>query len=114
MVAATKAITYTKAIEEDLYITYGENPTPETVKLLAEKHNKPERSIISKLSAMGIYRKKVYLSKGGAKPVRKEDLITNISELLEIDPTLLESLEKVTKYALVIIEQRVKAILELE
>ena len=67
----------------------------------------PERSIIAKLSALGIYKKKEYLTKRGEVPVKKEEYIARIGKLLDIDLDLLESLEKVTKTALVLIERQV-------
>lgn len=100
-------VNYTKEIEEDMYITYGENKSQETVEALAKKYDKPIRSIISKLSAMGIYQKKRYVSKNGQVPVTKEVYIERISNLLDIDRDLLESLEKVTKYALVKMDERI-------
>lgn len=102
---------YTKEIEEDIYIEYKLNPTAETVEKLALKHSKKVRSIISKLSAMGIYQKKKYISKN-KDSLTKEEYIASLAEMLKIDPDLLESMEKVTKYALVILEQRVKALKE--
>ncbi len=67
----------------------------------------PERSIIAKLSAIGIYKKKEYLNKRGETPIKKEEYIARIGKLLDIDLDLLESLEKVTKTALVLIERQV-------
>lgn len=101
---------YNKEIEEDMYLEYKLNPCQETVEMLALKYDKRIRSIISKLSAMGIYQKKKYVAKNNV--LTKEQYIASLAELLKIDPDLLESLGKVTKYALVIIEQRVKALKE--
>lgn len=103
-------VNYTKEIEEDMWIAYKENPTQETVEKLAIKYDKPTRSIISKLSAMGIYQKKRYVSKNGEPPITKEVYIERISNLLDIDIDLLESLEKVTKYALVKMDERIAAL----
>jgi len=67
----------------------------------------PERSIIAKLSALGVYKKKEYLTKRGEPPVKKEEYIARIGKLLDIDLDLLESLEKVTKTALTLIERQI-------
>lgn len=101
-------MSYTDEELKQIVKRYTESPNLETVAILANEFNKPERSIISKLSAMGIYKKKVYVSKTGESPVKKEAYIERISNLLDIDIDLLESLEKVTKYALVLMEKRIE------
>lgn len=103
---------YTKEIEEDMYIEYKLNPTKETVDALALKYDKKTRSIISKLSAMGIYQKKKYEPKNNL--ASKEEYIERIGKLLDIDVDLLGSLEKVTKYALVAIERQIQILKENE
>lgn len=101
---------YTPEIEASIIKEYLEKPDLETVAVLAKKYDKPERSIISKLSAIGVYKKKVYVSKSGETPIKKEVYIERISKLLDIDRALLESLEKVTKYALVLIDKKISDI----
>lgn len=91
---------------------YSAKPDLDTVSSLAEELDKPIRSIISKLSALGIYKKKVYVSKTGELPVKKEIYIERISKLLDIDIALLESLEKVTKYALVLLDKKISILAE--
>ena len=63
----------------------------------------PERSIIAKLSTLGVYEKKKYLTKQGEPPVRKSEYIEKIAKVLEVDVEMLESLEKVTKNVLILI-----------
>ena len=60
----------------------------------------PERSIIAKLSSLGVYNKKPYLNKRGEPPVKKSEQITRLAELLSVDCEQLESLEKVNKTVL--------------
>jgi hypothetical protein len=67
---------------------------------LALQFGVPERSIIAKLSSLGVYRKKVYHNKNGELPVKKEVYIQQIADLLHQDPELCESLEKVNKRVL--------------
>lgn len=74
----------------------------------------PERSIIAKLSNLGVYKKKEYLTKRGEVPVKKEQYIERIGKLLDIDLDLLESLEKVTKTALTLMEKRIAALKEVD
>lgn len=63
----------------------------------------PERSIIAKLSSLGIYQKKQYLTKRGEIPVRKSEYIEKIAKILEIDVESLESMEKLNKSVLVLL-----------
>lgn len=91
---------------------YLANPCLDTVSILAKEFDKPERSIISKLSALGVYKKKTYVSKTGEPPIKKEEYINRISALLDIDAQLLESLEKCTKYALSLMQQQIELLKE--
>lgn len=71
-----------------------------TVEDIAEKLEVPPRSVIAKLSSIGVYIKKTYVNKRGEAPVKKETLIEKIAELLDQDILLLESLEKCNKSVL--------------
>ena len=64
---------------------------------LASQFGTTERSIIAKLSSMGLYKKKAYVGKTGEPPVKKEFYVEKLAELLEIDIDLAESLGKVNK-----------------
>jgi uncharacterized protein (DUF2344 family) len=66
----------------------------------------PTRSIIAKLSSLGVYKKKEYLTKRGEVPVKKEEYIERIAKLLDVNAEMLESLEKVTKSVLALIATR--------
>ncbi len=72
---------------------------------LAQQLEVPERSIIAKLSSLGVYTKKSYLNKRGEVPVKKSQHIERIATLLDTNLELLESLEKVNKTVLVMIER---------
>ena len=76
-------------------------PVAEIAKLLGV----PERSIIAKLSSLGIYRKKEYLTKRGLIPVKKEEYIERIAKLLDVNSDVLESLDKVNNSVLQLLEQ---------
>jgi transposase-like protein len=71
---------------------------------LALEFDVPERSIIAKLSSLGVYKKKEYLNKQGEPPVKKEIYIERIAQLLKVNVELLESLEKVNKNVLKLLE----------
>lgn len=72
-------------------------------KQIAEELAVPERSVIAKLSSLGVYHKKTYVNKRGEAPVKKEEYIEQIATLLEVNLELLESLEKANKSVLVMI-----------
>jgi hypothetical protein len=80
-----------------------------TVYALAEELEVPERSIIAKLSSLGVYQKKQYLNKRGEVPTKKSVHIERIAELLQVNLELLESLEKVNKQVLIMIEQNLES-----
>ena len=73
---------------------------------LAQELEVPERSIIAKLSSLGVYQKKSYVNKRGEVPVKKSEHIERIATLLDCDLELLESLEKVNKVVLKLIEKK--------
>ena len=95
------AIKYTKEITDRLIEQYKQQvPVPE----LAKQLEVPERSVIAKLSSLGVYQKKTYLNKRGEVPIKKSEHIERIAELLDVDSEMLESLEKVNKGVLKLIE----------
>ena len=72
-----------------------------TVELLATSFSVPERSIIAKLSSLGLYVRKEYRNKRGEVPVRKEEYLEIIADSLGVSPDKLESLEKAKKSELI-------------
>lgn len=76
---------------------------------LAEKFSVPERSVIAKLSSLGVYQRKSYLNKQGKPPEKKEVLIERIAQLLDVNLELLESLEKANKNVLLLLERALKS-----
>ena len=76
------------------------------VSTIAQQLDLPERSVIAKLSSLGVYQKKTYVNKRGEVPVKKSEHIERIALLLDCDLELLESLEKVNKVVLKLIETR--------
>lgn len=76
-----------------------------TVLEIANQFGVPERSVIAKLSSLGVYQKKSYLNKRGEAPVKKEVYLEKIAEQLDCDLEVLESLEKCNKNVLKMILQ---------
>jgi hypothetical protein len=79
---------------------------------IAQDLDVPERSVIAKLSSLGVYQKKSYLNKRGEVPVKKSEHIERIATLLDTNLELLESLEKVNKTVLVMIERALSTKIE--
>jgi hypothetical protein len=72
---------------------------------ISEQFNVPERSVIAKLSSLGVYQRKEYKNKRGETPVKKEEYIERIAKLMMVNLDLLESLEKANKNVLALIEK---------
>ena len=98
-------MTYTKEICDRLVADYLAGVPVDD---LAAQLQVPQRSIIAKLSSLGCYQKKTYTNKRGEVPVKKSEHIERISVLLDCDLELLESLEKVNKLVLKLIEQKLQ------
>jgi CMP-2-keto-3-deoxyoctulosonic acid synthetase len=98
---------YTKEILDQIVEKYNAGVP---ITSLQEEFGFSQRSLIAKLSSMGVYKKKEYVNKRGETPVRKEEIIEKLAKLLEIDSQLLESMEKVTKTALILIERKIEVL----
>ncbi len=94
---------YTKEITDKLITDYKAGVPVATI---AAALDVPERSVIAKLSSLGVYVKKSYVNKRGEVPVKKSEHIERIAELLDVDEELLEALEKVNKTVLKLIEAK--------
>jgi Zn-dependent peptidase ImmA (M78 family) len=88
---------YTPEIEKQLIQDYKDGVP---VKELALRLGVPDRSVIAKLSSLGLYQKKVYLSKTGQVPIKKEEYIEKLAKVLNVNIDRLESLEKANKSVL--------------
>ena len=94
---------YTKEITDKIVAEYQQGAE---VKNIATTLGVPDRSIIAKLSSLGVYQKKQYLNKRGEVPVKKQEHIEQLAQLLEVPSDQLESLEKVNKNVLVLIKNK--------
>ena len=94
---------YTKEITDKLIADYKAGVPVSDISTTLDV---PERSVIAKLSSLGVYTKKSYVNKRGEVPVKKSEHIERIAELLDVDEELLESLEKVNKTVLKLIENK--------
>jgi len=94
---------YTKEITDKIVAEYQQGAE---VKNIATTLGVPDRSIIAKLSSLGVYQKKQYLNKRGEVPIKKQEHIEQLAQLLEVPSDQLESLEKVNKNVLVLIKNK--------
>jgi hypothetical protein len=92
---------YTKEEESYLLEAYiGAEDKQLVIDELANQLSKSRRSIIGKLSRLGVYEKKVYLTKRGENPITKLELVAEIAASLNIELSKLEGLEKAPKEVL--------------
>ena len=100
-IMADSAVNYTDEMVDIMTEQYEAEPTMATVEALASQFSKPKRSIISKLSNLGIYvPAKRNTTKAGAPVVRKDDLVEQIQDALGTHLSL-PSLSKATKSDLI-------------
>lgn len=97
---------YTPEVTTKLVADYQSGVSTEE---LAAQLDVPVRSIIAKLSSLGVYQKKSYLNKRGEVPVKKEEYIDRLAVLLNVSIDRLESLEKVNKNVLKLLEDALTA-----
>lgn len=79
---------------------YKENPCMNTIEVLVEQLKRSKKSIIGKLSREGVYRREVYVSKTGEKPITKMEIVSNIADAIGLEVSDLAGLEKSPKEVL--------------
>jgi hypothetical protein len=97
---------YTEKDIEYIIEEYQESPNRTTVDSLAEELSVSPRSIIGKLSKLGVYRKAPYTPKYAEKPISKEELVTDIAHQLDLDLEALSGLSSSKKPALLLLHAR--------
>jgi len=85
---------YSEAMISEITSQYNANPARATVDALAEKFDKSPRSIIAKLSALGIYQKTERVTKRREPVVKKEFFVDAVNKRLGRE---LPSVSKMTK-----------------
>lgn len=93
-VTAKSSSNYSDADIAVLTEEYQLEPTRETVDSLAEQLNKTPRSIIAKLSALGVYQKAERVTKRGEPVIMKAELVSKVQNAIGRE---LPSLSKMTK-----------------
>jgi hypothetical protein len=98
---------YTVEMEAALIAGYDPEGTQDertaSVKALAVEVGKTTRSVVAKLSRMGVYVAKEYRTKNGAKSVSKAAIVGGIAALIGVNEDTVGSLEKATKPALTVV-----------
>ena len=91
---------YTAEQTAEMLAAYKASPMPETVEKLAVQLGKTVKSVVAKLSREGIYKRKEYISKTGAAPVKKDALADELAEKFGLTESEADSLTKANKTAL--------------
>lgn len=82
-------MSYSEELTKEIVDEYAANPTRETVDTIAERIGKSPRSVIAKLAAAGVYQTPKRTTKTGEPIIKKEQLVEQIGEWLDIEvPTL--------------------------
>ena len=105
---------YDKEATEKLVAAYNDllsknTPKNEVILELCKMFSVPDRSIIAKLSSLGIYKRQEYTNKQGEPPVKKEQYIERIAQIMDVNIEILESLEKCNKNVLKLLEDALKS-----
>jgi hypothetical protein len=93
--ASEKSVNYTAEQEAELVHRY---TAGESIEALAEDFGKSERSLIAKLSRLGVYKSKT--GKNSGPRVTKASLVKDIENILQLPAGTLASFEKAEKAAL--------------
>jgi len=107
-----KNVNYTPEVTQVIVDSYETDPSMDTVRKLAEIHGKTVKSIIGKLSREGVYQKASYVTKTGAKPITKAEIVAQITDKLDLDEQAVAGLDKAPKAALVAVRDAVSVIRE--
>lgn len=92
MSESTKVVNYTDEMVDVIVAEYEANPVRATVDTLAVRFGKTPRSIIAKLSTLGIYQAPARVTKTGKPVVKKEALVAEIVAAVGVDlPSLVKA-----------------------
>jgi hypothetical protein len=88
----TKVVNYTDEMVEAIRSEYEAAPVRATVDALAARFGKTPRSIIAKLSTLGIYQAPARVTKTGKPVVKKEALVAEIVATIGVElPSLVKA-----------------------
>lgn len=107
-------MSYSEELTKEIVDEYAANPTRETVDAIAARIGKSARSVIAKLAAAGVYQTPKRTTKTGEPIVKKEEMVEDIGQWLDIEvPTLVKTgkldLKKLHKAIAEIVENEVSS-----
>jgi hypothetical protein len=105
--ATEKVLNYTVEQTAHLVEAYTASPTSETVAALATELGKTAKSVIAKLVKEGVYRSKA--KEAGKREMLKSEMVAEIAKLTGKTDEQLESLEKATGPALMVVLNALKS-----
>jgi hypothetical protein len=94
-ITANASTNYSEDIIATMVAEYEANPTRDTVDALAEQFSKPVRSVISKLSALGVYQKATPATKKAEPIIKKEVYVAQLNERLGVELPSVGNMTKV-------------------
>lgn len=98
---ATKTVNYTAEQEATIAAMAGAGKlTSADAEKLATQFGKTVKSVVAKLSRMGVYQRKEYATKTGAPVVKKDEHADAIGAILRLTEAEIDSLTKANKTAL--------------
>lgn len=104
MTATAKTVNYTAEQEAVIAATAGKAENgmlnAAAAEMLAADFGKTVKSVVAKLSRMGVYQKKVYTTKTGDAVVKKDSLADKLAEIVGLSEAEADSLTKANKTAL--------------
>jgi len=106
-----KTTNYTEDQTQEIIAAYqeaaqhGYDAAATAIDRLAEKLGRSTASIRQKLVREGVYKRKVYKTKQGVAPMKKEAIVDDIASLLKLTDGEATSLTKANKSALVKIKE---------
>jgi hypothetical protein len=110
MATVAKKVNFTNEQEAKMRAEYLANKDKSTVEKLALEFGKGTRSIVAKLSSMGIYEKTKPVTKSGNPAKTKAEIVDCIEVFLGDGAGDLSSLESASKQALYAIVRGLKAV----
>jgi len=92
---ANASSNYSEEVITNMVAQYEANPTRATVDAIAAEIEKPVRSVISKLSALGVYQKPAPAAKVSEPIIKKEVYVEKLDDVLGITLPSAKNMTKV-------------------
>ena len=107
-----KTVNYTPEMTEEIVSAYkaaeGYDARAEVIANMAERFGKCIASVRQKLTREGVYEKKEYVGKDGAKAETKEEIVNRIAEMVGVEAEAADSLAKANKRILLALAEKLE------